>query len=161
MDRPELLAITIVLMLVLLALLPLGWRARMRRQRDLAAPLAAPADLGEPIGTFDGKYVATTTAGDPLDRVAVRGLGFRSNASLTVTAEGLLVQRPGADDFWIPRAQLGAVRQATWTIDRVVEPGGLDLVEWTLGDRKIDSYFRMADPVAFETAMARLERTAA
>lgn len=156
MDRTLLIVVPIVLIVALPALMYLGWRARRRRQQHVAAPAAVPADLGAALGTFDGKYVATTASGNPLDRIAVHGLGFRSSASLTVTDTGLLVQRPGSDDVWIPRADVLDRRSATWTIDRVVEPGGLDLVEWKLGDATVDSYFRMIDPDAFEKAIDQL-----
>ena len=156
MDRTLLIVVPIVLIVALPALMYLGWRARRRRQQNVAAPLPVPADLGAALGTFDGKYVATTAAGNPLDRIAVHGLGFRSSASLTVTDAGVLVQRPGSDDVWIPRADVLDRRSATWTIDRVVEPGGLDLVQWKLGEATVDSYFRMIDPDAFEKAIDQL-----
>ncbi len=152
MDRPELMAIVIAILALLLLLMYTGWRARQRRQRSVAAPVAAPADLGAPLGTFDGKYVATTASGRPLERIAVHGLGFRSAVSLTLTELGLLVQRPGSDDLWIPRADILDRRTATWTIDRVVEHDGLELIEWNLGDTPLDSYFRLPDPIAFEAA---------
>lgn len=155
-DRPELMAIVIALFFLLVGLMYLGWRARQRRQKDVAAPKSAPADLGAVMGTFEGRYVATTASGSPLDRIAVHGLGFRSSASLTVAGDGLLVHRPGSDDVWIPTADLRDLRRATWTIDRVVERDGLDLVEWTLGDRPVDSYFRMAEPAKFESAVEQL-----
>jgi len=156
MDRPQLMAIVVIFLVLLLVLMYLGWRARRRRQSSVAAPLAAPDDLGAAIGTFDGKYVATTVAGNPLERIAVHGLGFRSSASLTVTDTGLLVQRPGSDDVWIPRADVLDRRSATWTIDRVVEHDGLDLVEWNLGGTRVESYFRMLDPGSFESAFEQL-----
>ena len=156
MDRTLLIVVPIALIVIFPTLMYLGWRARRRRQQHVAAPVAAPADLGAALGTFDGKYVATTASGNPLDRIAVHGLGFRSSVSLTVTDTGLLVQRPGSDDVWIPRADVLDRRSATWTIDRVVEPGGLDLVEWKLGDATVDSYFRMIDPDAFEKAIDQL-----
>jgi hypothetical protein len=149
-------AIVIAVLFLLLALMGLGWRTRKRAQRDLPAPRPAPEDVGPALGTFDGRYVATCRSGDPLDRIAVHGLGFRSSASVTVADDGLLVQRPGADDLWIPGPDVRAARRATWTIDRVVEEGGLDLVEWTLGDSPVDSYFRMAEPAAFESALGQL-----
>lgn len=156
MDRPQLMTIVIAVLALLLVLMHLGWRARQRRQKDVSAPLGAPAELGPPLGTFDGKYVATTSAGSPLDRIAVHGLGFRSAVSLTVTASGVLVQRPGADDVWIPRADVLDRRTATWTIDRVVERDGLELVEWNLGGTTVDSYFRLVEPLAFEKALQQL-----
>jgi hypothetical protein len=149
-------AIVIAILVLLLILMYTGWRARKRRQKDVAAPLAAPADLGAPLGTFDGKYVATTAAGKPLERIAVHGLGFRSDASLTLTDTGVLVQRPGSDDVWIPRDDVVARRTATWTIDRVVEHDGLELVEWNLGGTPVDSYFRLAEPLEFERAFEPL-----
>jgi len=160
MNRPELMAITLAFLALLLLLMFLGWRARKRRQKNVAAPLTPPAELGAPLGTFDGKYVATTSAGNPLDRIAVNGLGFRSNVSVTVTDAGVLVQRPGNDDVWIPRADVRDRRTATWTIDRVVEGDGLELVEWNLGGASVDSYFRLNDAVGFEKAVDSLKAAA-
>lgn len=160
MNRPELMAITIAFLVVLLILMVVGWRRRQRRQKSIAKPLAPPAELGAAVGTFDGKYVATTTSGNPLDRIAVNGLGFRSNVSLTVTDSGVLVQRPGNDDVWIPRADVRDRRTATWTIDRVVESGGLELLEWNLGGASVDSYFRLDDARGFETAVDSLKAAA-
>ncbi len=156
MDRPQLMAIVIAILVLPLVLMYTGLRARKRRQKDVAAPLAAPADLGAPLGTFDGKSVATTVAGKPLERIAVHGLGFRSDASLTLTGTGLLVQRPGSDDVWIPRADVLDRRTATWTLDRVVEHDGLELVEWSLGGTAVESYFRLRAPEAFEKAFQQL-----
>ena len=149
-------AIVLALLVVLLVLMYLGWRARQRRQRDIPAPVAVPANLGAALDTFDGKYVATTIAGKPLERIAVHGLGFRSSASVTLTETGVLVQRPGNDDLWIPLDDVLDRRTATWTIDRVVEREGLELVEWNLGGTSVDTYFRLVDPLGFETALDSL-----
>jgi hypothetical protein len=149
-------AITVAILVLLLVLMYTGWRARKRRQAGIAVPLAAPAELGTPLGTFDGKYVATTASGAPLERIAAHGLGFRSSVSITLTDAGLLVQRPGSDDLWIPRADVLDRRTATWTIDRVVEHDGLELVEWNLGGTTVDSYFRLREPEAFEKAFQQL-----
>lgn len=155
-DRGILLALVLVLLLVLLALLPVGWFARRRRQRALVAPASVPAHVGDAVGVFPGKYVATTASGDPYDRIAVHGLGFRSNVEVTVTDLGVLLARPGELDTWIPRAELRGLERATWTIDRVVEPDGLELVRWMLGDREVDTYLRLSDPSGFDAAVSSL-----
>ena len=160
MDRSWLMAIVLALMVALLALLLLGWRARQKRQSGIAKPLAAPADLGTLVGEFSGKYVATTVHDDPLERIAVHGLGFRGSVTLTVTAEGLLARIAGAKDIWIPREAVRNVRRATWTIDRVVEPDGLQLVSWQLGDQTLDSYFRMDAPTDCGAAIQTLRQAA-
>ncbi len=156
MNRPELMAIVIAILVLLLLLMALGWRARLRRQAGIAKPLDAPAQLGAAIGIFSGKYVATTSAGEPLNRIAVHGLGFRGNVAVTVAENGVLVHIDGTDDKWIPRADLRDLRKATWTIDRVVEQDGLELLEWSLGDRIVDSYFRFDDWASFEFAVDSL-----
>lgn len=149
-------AIVIAFLALLLALMYLGWRARKKRQGTVAKPASAPAELGPAIGTFLGKYVASTASGDPLDRIAVHGLGFRGDVVIVVAGAGILVRIAGADDVWIAATDLLDLRRATWTIDRVVEPDGLQLVEWTLGDRAVDSYFRMDEPTEFESAANQL-----
>lgn len=156
MDRALLMALVVALMLVLLGLMFWGWRARKKRQQAVSVPLAAPSDLGEHLGDFAGKYVATTASGDPYDRIAVHGLGFRSNVTVAVYSSGLLLQLPGTPETFIPARHIRSARRETWTIDRVVERDGLHLIEWTLGDRVVDSYVRVNDPTGFETALEPL-----
>lgn len=150
--------IVVALMLALLGLLAIGWFARKKRQANISAPTRTPADLGRVAGVFSGKYVATTIAADPLDRIAVHGLGFRGAATVTVAELGLSVSIVGRDEFWIPRDDVCGVRLATWTIDRVVEKDGLHLITWRLGGRDVDSYFRMDAPGPFSVAMEPFTR---
>ncbi|QCR19312.1 PH-like domain-containing protein [Agrococcus sp. SGAir0287] len=128
------------LVVVLLAAGVLGWRARRRRHRDLVAPRSPEgfeAVLDAPI-----LYVATTTAGDPYDRVAVHGLGFRARGRVAVGPAGVVLDLPGTAVL-VPTTDLLGVERATWTIDRVVEPGGLLKVTWRLGARDLDTYLRV------------------
>lgn len=131
-----------VLVAVLLAAGVLGWRSRSRRHRDLVAPQAPgafQAVLDAPI-----LYVATTTAGDPYDRVAVHGLGFRARGRVAVGPSGVVLDLPGSAVL-VPVADLVGVERATWTIDRVVEPGGLLRITWRLGARELDTYLRVTE----------------
>lgn len=149
-------AIVIVFMLFLLALMFWAWRGRKRRQGSVATPQTPPTVRGDLLGNFDGKYVATTVQGAPLERIAVHGLGFRGFATVSVFSGGILVQITGTPEFWIPATDLSAVRRATWTIDRVVEQDGLHLLEWKLGEQVVDTYLRMDTPAAFELAAQKL-----
>lgn len=155
MDRTLLAAIVIAFAVVLLGLMVLGWQRRKARQRGIAAPHAAPTDLGD-VQSFNGKYVATTLSDTPLERIAVHGLGFRGPATVSVTSTGILVELSGDTRFWVPAADLRDVRRATWTIDRVVEKDGMTLLGWTLGDTPVDSYLRMDDVTAVDAALAPL-----
>ena len=154
MDRSILLAIVIAFGALLLALMIVGWRARRARQQDYAAPPAVPENTGELIGEFAGKYVATCRGGEPLERIVSHGLGFRGTATIFVTDQGLLIDRVGERALWIPTTAVRDVGRATWTIDRVVETDGLHLIDWTLGDRVVDTTLRLDEPTAFDAALA-------
>ncbi|MET4780210.1 hypothetical protein [Glaciihabitans sp. UYNi722] len=146
MDRTTSTAIVIVVILLAFVGMYFGWRARRRRQSTLPRPSVVPADAGSELFAADVFYVATTVAGDPLNRIAVGGLGFRSKATVAVLDHGLVLSIADEPDAWIPAGDIRGVERATWTIDRVVERGGLVLIAWTLGDKDVDSYLRVADP---------------
>lgn len=133
---------TVAVIGVLFLMLGTGWRNRLRRQSDVEQLPAVPTDLSQPLVTADGQYVATTTAGDWLDRIAVHGLGIRTNAELTIHPEGVLFERSGAAPVFIPAARLTGVRQDSGMAGKFVEKDGLLVVSWTLGSRELDTGFR-------------------
>ncbi len=143
MDRliPTLIIVGIIVLAV--AGMYFGWRALVRKSADFAAPDPVPGTVGEGITVVAGLYVATTLAEKPFERVAAHGLGFRARTSLAVTHDGIIVKLTGRDPFFIVRSSLLAVQRATWAIDKAVEPGGLVVVTWRLGDTELDSYFRI------------------
>jgi hypothetical protein len=146
--------LVIVFLAVVLLLMVLGWRARKRRQSVLGEPQHPPVDLGAGLGQFPGLYVATTMSGEPLNRVAVRGLGFRARTTVGVSSAGVLIPVAGQRDTFIPAADVTGVERATWTIDRVVETGGLVVVRWILDGTAVDSYFRVEDSDGLLAALA-------
>jgi hypothetical protein len=156
MNRTLLALVVLAILVLFFALMVLGWRLRQRRQSGLPQPESPPTELGETLGTFGGIYVATTLAGDPLNRVAVRGLGFRAKTTLTVTPVGIVLPIAGQTDILIPVASIRAATTAQWVIDKAVEPGGLSVVGWSLGDTNIESYFRLDSPTEFLTIVKKL-----
>ncbi|WP_024368586.1 hypothetical protein [Arthrobacter sp. TB 26] len=133
---------TLVLIGVALALIWFGWRNRLRRQADVDPLPVIPAELGAALAVADGQYVATTTAGDWLDRIAVHNLGIRTNAELSVHPDGVLFDRSGAGPVFIPAASLTGVRQESGMAGKFVEKDGLLVLSWMLGTRELDSGFR-------------------
>lgn len=127
---------------VVFALIGMGWRNRLRRQSDIEQLPAVPPELGAPLVAADGQYVASTTAGDWLDRIAVHGLGIRTNARLTVHPEGVLMDRSGARALFIPTATLSGIRQDSGMAGKFVEKDGLLVLSWTLGAHQLDTGFR-------------------
>ncbi len=148
-----------VILLVIVAVFGLmawGWRGRRRRQAHVPAPEAVPADLGEPAAHVEALHVATTLADEPLERVAVHGLGFRASTRLSVYSRGVTLDLAGRDPFFIPVADLRGAGRATWTIDRVVENDGLVFVRWMLGTTAIDTYLRLSDSAASSALVSTL-----
>ena len=153
--RAMLLTYVLVGFVVIVGLAILGWQLRRRRQRNIPAPAPLPADIGTVRAEFDGFYVSTTLDGQPLNRVAVRGLGFRARATIAVADSGVVLALPGNTVF-IPRADLREVTRSNYTIDRVVEDRGLVLLAWTLGTVNLDSYLRVDDNDALAAALQGL-----
>lgn len=151
----ELLAFLPVLAILILVGLwfAFGWRKRRRSQAGIPAPTPPPTGLGEPVLVQDLFYVATTRADAPLDRIAVRGLGLRGRAGVSVVPEGVVLAIAGQPGFFVARADIVGVGRATWTIDKVVANDGLIFVRWTLGDATVDSYLKSTDPDALLGAL--------
>ncbi|MCU1507228.1 MAG: hypothetical protein JWP05_2197 [Microbacteriaceae bacterium] len=158
MDKVAPTVITVSVILLLLLGMVLGWRSRKRRQVSVPRPHKVPSDIGAEILSIDLFYVSTTVAGEPLNRIAVSGLGFRARAYITVADNGIVLSIAGEPDSFIPAADLRGVRRATWTIDRVVENGGLVVLSWMLGDQLVDSYLRAPDPATTPALVAAVER---
>lgn len=119
-----------------------GWKWRGTLQGDLPPLPAAPADTGAERLALTGRYHGSTTAGQWLDRIVAHGLGVRSRAEVTLTDRGLDVRRPGAEDFFVPVGRLRGARLDKGIAGKVLTEGGLLVITWEHGDRRIDSGFR-------------------
>nr|WP_314173760.1 hypothetical protein [Streptomyces sp. DSM 40971] len=122
-----------------------GWKWRGTLQGDLPEPsaLPAPEESGETLLHAAGRYHGSTSAGQWLDRIVAHGLGTRSRAELTLTEAGVHVVRPGARDFFVPARRLLGARLDKGIAGKVLTEGGLLVITWQLGDRRLDSGFRL------------------
>ena len=132
----------LALAVVLAGLMWLGWRGRIRRQSGIPVPRPVLADAGAERYRCSGQYVATTTAGDWLDRVAAHGLGVRTGADAVVLDDGVAFDRSGARAFFIPREDLQDVGLASGMAGKFVEKNGLVVVGWLLGETAVETGFR-------------------
>jgi hypothetical protein len=135
-----------------------GWRNRQARQAGLAPLPELPA--GDRTRGIEGVYVATTTAGDWMDRIAVHELGVRSNGDLAVSAAGLIFHRQGATDVFIPVDHLTGVRTDRGIAGKVTaEASGLVVVTWSHDGKELDTGFRprrKADTVPLTDSISTL-----
>lgn len=138
-----------------------GWRNRQSRQADLAPlPAVPPESDAVKIRGVEGVYVATTSAGDWMDRIAVHELGVRATADLAVSEAGLIFHRQGAADVFIPADRLTGVRTDRGIAGKVTaEKSGLVVVSWTHDGRELDTGFRprrKADTAALTASISTL-----
>lgn len=153
MTREGVLLIFIGIVIVLGAIGVIAWRRRARRDAGLTPPVGEIPAGAVTTAAVSGFYVATTRHEQPLERLAIRGLGFRSRVDVTVTDAGVALDLTGQPRLFLPLADITAVDLARVAIDRVVEPGGLVRLSWRAarpdGDREtVDSYLRPQDGTA-------------
>lgn len=136
--------VTAIGLVVILLLMWWGWRGRKRRQQDVAAPAAVPAAVlaAEPLAAAEGMYVSTVRGRDYLDRIAVHGLGLRTNARLEVHSAGVAMLREGSENLFIPRQDLRASGIDAGMSGKFVERGGLVVMTWTLDGQEVTTGFR-------------------
>lgn len=149
MTREGALAVIVLVTLALVAVLVWAWWRRTRRDSGLEPPVGEAPAGATTLSTHEALYVATTRHDDPLERLAIRGLGFRSRADLTVTSAGVALDLTGQPRFFLPTERIVEVAQATVAIDRVVERDGLVRISWRVdADTVVDSYIRPQDASA-------------
>ncbi|WP_214467054.1 PH-like domain-containing protein [Microbacterium flavescens] len=129
--------------LVLLALGTWAWLRRGRRDSGLRAPVAEIPPGAAIRSVLPVLYVATTRHEQPLERLSIRGLAYRSRADLTIADAGIALDLTGHPRVFIDADRIVGAGQATVAIDRVVERDGLLRLSWRLDDGTVvDSYLR-------------------
>lgn len=144
MDRFLLTLGTLAFALAVYALMRKGWRSRQRRQVDLPAPHVASGDSEPLFPAVPGLFVGTTSSDDWLDRIAVHGLSHRANGRLLVCGDGVHVEREGLDDVFLPVHELLSAEVEESLAGKVVS-GGMLVLTWQLGGRRLASAFRADD----------------
>jgi hypothetical protein len=114
-----------------------GWKKRQARQADLLPLNEIPEGVSWGKG-FETVYVSTTSEGDWLDRIAVQGLGERSNAQVYVADAGVRVDREPTAVF-IPAEAVRGVRLASGMAGKYLRADGLVVITWQHGDRTLDT----------------------
>jgi hypothetical protein len=142
MDKIASLLLIVLLAAAAAGLIAKGWRSRLKRQAGLGQLPDVPEQLSPAGIVAEGQYVATTTAGDWLDRIAVHGLGFRGNAEMSIHTEGVLFDRAGSAPLFVPVGAVTDCRSASGMAGKFVEKDGLVVLSWMLGEQELDTGFR-------------------
>ncbi|GAC57331.1 hypothetical protein GOHSU_18_00860 [Gordonia hirsuta DSM 44140 = NBRC 16056] len=158
----------LLLWLGLVSLALRGWRRRGRAQAEQLGEFpSVPAGLGAPLtGPDTGVYVGSTLAPRWATRVAVADFGDRAETVFSRYAEGILLQRAGSSDIWIPQEAITAVRTENRLAGKVMTRDGLLVIRWILpSGTELDSGIRADDKTVYpswtEPYRAITERTLA
>jgi hypothetical protein len=123
-----------------------GWQRRARKQAEsLPTFPVKPEKLGDEILATTGVYVGTTNAGNWQDRIQVGDIGHRAEGELHLHPEGVLVERTGAAELFIPKAAIKDVRTDKGLAGKVMFGEGLLVIQWEIEDRVFDTGFRGDD----------------
>lgn len=139
-------AVTILLVVALAALvgMAVGWKHRSARTESyLGSSLdifTAPADPGAVhCGPLACTYVSTTSATDWLDRVTAHGLGDRSSASLSVADAGVVIERSGSTDLFVPAGYMLSARAERAIAGKVMGTQALVVLTWSAGEHELET----------------------
>lgn len=151
--------LSIGIILAVSLLLWWGWRGRRRRQAHLPAPDTIPDELidAEPLAAGEGMVIGTVKASDYLDRIAVHGLGIRTDGRIEVHDQGVAVFRAGAPNFMISGDQLLHARTDRGVVGKFVERDGALIVGWVLGGETVETAFRARHGDAHEQLLSHLK----
>ncbi|MBJ8345302.1 transporter [Antrihabitans sp. YC2-6] len=144
--------VCIALWAALIGLMYRGWKKRAVRQESLVGELpAAPADLGDQLTEpATGLYVGSTIAPSWQNRIALHGLGFRATGEITRFEHGILLERTGSSNVWIPTESIVVVRTERGLAGKVMTADGLLVIRWTLPTGlEIDTGFRADDKTIY------------
>ena len=146
-----------------LAGMRLGWRHREQRQDRIGGHGVVPTALGEPLlAPMTGLYAGTTYAERWQDRVVAHGLGRRAAMTTTLTAQGLLVERDGAEPVFVAAADLVDVGVGAGLAGKVMGPGGLLVVRWRdAAGTELDTGLRADDKGVYPDWIAAVDRLTA
>ena len=149
MDRLWGAAVAVLLVAIVFFLMWRGWQRRVRRDATRASMSEQlELDLGDVLGSWRGLYVSTSERLNVLERIAAPGLAFRAQARIVLAERGLVFELRGENATVIPLVNVDGVTTTQLTIDKVVERGGLTVIDWRIpgenGQLDVSSFFRLS-----------------
>lgn len=167
--------VSLAILVVVCALLWLGWRNRKRRQSHVPAPTEVPDELleAEPEAAAEGMVIGTVKAEDYLDRIAVHELGLRTEGRIEVhwappsersrdleqpAPHGVAIFRAGARNWFIPAQQIQHAGTHHGMIGKFVERDGVIMIGWELGGIQVATGFRPRHAAQGRALLAALRR---
>jgi hypothetical protein len=148
--RLALVAVMLLIIIGVLLLMLRSWRKMRSGDRlgitDLPAPLTEAPEGFESSQGIDALFLGTSLHGQWLSKVLIHDLGTRSRARVSWDVHGILIERGGASDVYIPRSSLVGVSLGSGIAGSVRAKDSVVIFVWDLGE------YRIATGVRADTA---------
>jgi len=134
-----------------------SWAKKAGQFAHLPAPQTqAPANVEWTAGPVEARFGGTTTTGQWLNRVVTYDLGTPRGVTVAVSRDGLWLTDDTDFQLWLPAQDIVGVRTSRGIAGDVVEPDGMIIVSWTLGDTTLDSGIRVSRHADHELVLGEL-----
>ena len=121
-----------------------AWLGKAKKFSHLPAPESTvPANSIAVTDAFESRFAGSTVSGQWLNRITVHALGTPRGVFASVNSDGIFIKDDADFSLWLPKADLTAVRTGRGIAGDVVEPQGMVILTWTLGDQSIDTGLRI------------------
>ena len=136
--------LTIVAISLAFAGMRLGWVRTARRFNFLPKPESTvPADAKLALPAVEARLAGTTIAGKWLDRVNTYDLCTPRAVEVSTYDIGVFITDGENFNLWIPQLRTSAIARGRGIAGDVVEPEGLIVLTWRLGDTDLDTGIRV------------------
>ena len=130
-------ALLIALAIFLVLYVTLIGRRRLAQRTTTVVPAPPVAPTADSVGAVrfgpvEAVYVSTTLHGDWLARVGAHGLGDRAHAVVSVHDQGVLIERDGTADLWLPVTEIRSTGLAPGMAGKYVGTDGLVVLTWAV-----------------------------
>jgi len=148
--RLALVALMVLIIVGVLLLMLRSWRKMRSGDRldlsDLPAPMTDAPQGFKPGEIIEALFLGTSVHGQWLSKVLIHDLGTRSRARVSWDPRGILIERGGASDIYIPRSSLVEVTLGSGVAGSVRAKDSVVIFVWNLGE------YRIATGVRADTA---------
>jgi hypothetical protein len=139
--RLALVAVMLLIILGVLLLMRRSWRKMRRGDRfglfDLPAPMILAPQGFMPGEEIEALFLGSSVHGQWLSKVLIHDLGTRSRARVSWDSHGILFERSGASDVYIPRTSLVEVTLGSGVAGTVRAKDSVVIFVWNLGNHQI------------------------
>jgi hypothetical protein len=158
-ERAVLTAVVMVCIAAMVWAMARNWRKRSARQAWVVLPPGPPAGF-TPQSSYPARYVASVATENWLERIAAAGLGMPGRAKVSVDPSGVLIERVGEQNLFLPTHDILQAQSARGIAQEVYESDGLVAITWRTGQRSVTTGLRLTraeDHLALLSALAALQ----